>query len=764
METQTEKNTPYWKQRVGELGLTEEQNTVKVWMPQGKEPATKKLLFFNSKKEDDLTILYLDVKKREDAYVAMSYRTKIVHESGVETQQDVPYVNTRLKKPIGKNKYKLPAGAPAMPYFTRKVIDAMNSTEKVVIPVLVLVEGSLKAEKGAMHDMYCIGINGIFGTRDKKKKELHYLIKKVLEQCTVKNIVYLQDADAREVKIEYLKDLGERPKNFADAVNAFKKACRYLKDRPNCYYAHVREDIGAKGLDDVLIANRGNEHEVFLDLHNLAAAKNFFVVKDLDRDFKDLRNIQDYFNISSPEQFYNANSDKLGEDQYLFLGDQYKYDDDSETLELVVPGIVNDYVYVGNRYAKLFYIPNSKGHAEPDRDVRNRETIIDDFLRMGKSKKEAEDLILKIPKYDAFCNEPNFLEFEKEKIVNGRFKLMNLAYPIEHVPQEGEFPNIMKFLEHIFWNGGDSKLSVGMDMIQMYYTRPCQIQRILCLVSRENETGKTTFLEFLKAIFGQNMSIIGNQDFKSQFNPYIVKSLVGIDESRIDDMGTIEMIKSMVTNAYANFNDKMVSARPVVNRAKLIMTTNHIFDFANIGESENKWFVLEVSKLQHRDKDMVEKMMDEIPAFLHYLRHRELQHFTTESRFAIPDDVVETEALKRVKESSTHPLLRMIREYVQTRFLDHGEQQFQMDALRLYENIFPERSNKYSKDEIKMVLNREMNMFTTDITAYFSYPTVEESVMDEMPEPGLVPEMKVKWVGKSGKVFTFIREQWLNEK
>ena len=78
-------------------------------------------------------------------------------------------------------------------------------------------------------------------------------------------------------------------------------------------------------------------------------------------------------------------------------------------MEMTLPKEVNDFVLVGNRYYKNIYELNSKGHPERVRSIRNTEIIMDDFRRMNKDEKQAKALMLKIPKYDGYVNEPNFL-------------------------------------------------------------------------------------------------------------------------------------------------------------------------------------------------------------------------------------------------------------------------------------------------------------------------------------------------------------------
>ncbi|MBK6938570.1 MAG: hypothetical protein IPH18_18275 [Chitinophagaceae bacterium] len=43
---------------------------------------------------------------------------------------------------------------------------------------------------------------------------------------------------------------------------------------------------------------------------------------------------------------------------------------------------------------------------------------------------------------------------------------------------------------------------------------------IICLVSRDNETGKSTFGNLLKAIFTDNATTVGNSDLADDFNSF----------------------------------------------------------------------------------------------------------------------------------------------------------------------------------------------------------------------------------------------------
>ena len=69
---------------------------------------------------------------------------------------------------------------------------------------------------------------------------------------------------------------------------------------------------------------------------------------------------------------------------------------------------------------------------------------------------------------------------------------------------------------------------------------------ISMLLYAKPKTGKTTFLNWLKAVFEDNMTINKNEDFRSQFNSdWADKLIVGIDEVLLDKKEDSELLKSL---------------------------------------------------------------------------------------------------------------------------------------------------------------------------------------------------------------------------
>jgi len=57
-----------------------------------------------------------------------------------------------------------------------------------------------------------------------------------------------------------------------------------------------------------------------------------------------------------------------------------------------------------------------------------------------------------------------------------------------------------------------------LDYLTILFLKPAEKLPALCLVSKEQKTGKSTFLHWLQKIYGDNAVILGNEDFSSNFN------------------------------------------------------------------------------------------------------------------------------------------------------------------------------------------------------------------------------------------------------
>ncbi|SCI58223.1 Uncharacterised protein [uncultured Bacteroides sp.] len=189
-----------------------------------------------------------------------------------------------------------------------------------------------------------------------------------------------------------------------------------------------------------------------------------------------------------------------------------------------------EFIRVGTTLYKIVNQPRIDGGYVRRRIAWNAETLRQDY---GK------DYMASVPKYDGFCTVPDHVGY---KSVVGKF--LNLYEPISHVLVQGDFPCIRSLVEHIF----GEQYELGMDYLQLLYLYPVQKLPILLLVSEERNTGKSTFLNFLKAVFQNNVTFNTNEDFRSQFNSdWAGKLLIMVDEVLLNRREDSERLKNLST-------------------------------------------------------------------------------------------------------------------------------------------------------------------------------------------------------------------------
>lgn len=206
-------------------------------------------------------------------------------------------------------------------------------------------------------------------------------------------------------------------------------------------------------------------------------------------------------------------------------------------------------------------------------------------------------------------------------------------------------PYIRLFLEHVF----EEQIELGLDYIQLLYSRPTQMLPILLLVSNERETGKTTFLRFLKIIFGKNATFNTNEDFKSQFNAdWANRLLVLVDELLLNKMEDTEKIKNLSTAGDYKIEAKGKDRREIEFFAKFVLCSNNEKNPIIIPKEEIRFWVRKVKPVEKDITSLRELMTKEIPCFLYFLMNRKLST-PNESRMWFKPSLLETPALNKIK-------------------------------------------------------------------------------------------------------------------
>lgn len=288
------------------------------------------------------------------------------------------------------------------------------------------------------------------------------------------------------------------------------------------------------------------------------------------------------------------------------------------------------FVWVGTTLYKIVNQPRLNGGYVKKRIVWNNETLRQDY---GK------DYLANVPKYDGFCTVPDHVNY-RQVIDN----FLNLYEPIGHQPKEGDFSHIQALLHHIF----GEQYELGMDYLQLLYLQPVQKLPILLLVSEERNTGKSTFLNFLKAMFRNNVTFNTNEDFRSQFNSdWAGKLIIVVDEVLLNRREDSERLKNLSTTLSYKVEAKGKDRDEIAFFAKFVLCSNNERLPVIIDPGETRYWVRKIHHLENDDTHFLQKLIEEIPAFLYFLQHRTL---TTQnvSRMWFSPKQTETAALLKI--------------------------------------------------------------------------------------------------------------------
>lgn len=659
-----EKELSYFEQRIfKELGVSPEQNRIKLKFEDLENNLKSEIEneIFSEDEDGNIRILPFTINRELIQYDSQKATPTV---RNVENSRRKVFYVTRLKQPeeyttkAGETqfaKYKFPKGADTQPFMTPGLCDKYERRAK--IETLILTEGYFKAFSGWMHGLDIVGLSSISHYKQKDTQTMYTDVLKVIEACQVENVVILYDGDARDISLkdlEHKRDLRRRPGGF---INSARNVRELLKDsKVDIYFAAINSDEikdKPKGLDDLYNALPNERNEITKDLISFSRPGVYFYRQNIRFD---LGKLYKWFMLDNVENFYIHHQNVIELREFVYNGTTYRYNNDKGTCDIMIPGEASVYFRVGDDYYKFVKIPNKYQQDEHKFVRRLKATIKEDH---GKK------LIEFIPKYEAFCNVPDHVNYQQ--VFNNCF---NVYAPFEHEPEEGSCETILNFFTHIFAD----QYELGLDYVQLLYQRATQILPILCLVSRENKTGKSTFIKLLKAIFTQNATIIGNEELSNSFNAFWAsKLIVACEESFIEKKTIIERLKALSTGDKITMNAKGRDQVELDFFAKFILASNNEDTFIFASRDDVRYWVRKVPVFAGRENvNMLRDMIDEIPAFLDFLNKRQM-HTQEESRMWFNESLLRTEALDKLIQNSRPGIEKELYEFLKTIYFEFGD-------------------------------------------------------------------------------------------
>jgi len=394
--------------------------------------------------------------------------------------------------------------------------------------------------------------------------------------------------------------------------------------------------------------------------------------------------------------------------------------------------LLHNYVRVGGKYYKKYQMSDRYGHKKSILDVWPKDEIKMD---------NGYDGLLRVPQYDAFIVEPDNINY-KHAIDN----CYNLYNEFAHKPIKGKCQWSLAMVKHIF----AEHYEMGLDYMKVLYLYPKQILPVLAIVSIVQDTGKTTFLNWLSQIFGDNMAIVRSEDLISDFTSlYASKNVICVDETILDKSHASSRLKNISTAKELTYNEKWGKQKKIPFFGKIILATNKETDFMKMDNEDVRYWVRKIIKPDTDNINMDDDLRTEIPAFLYYLKERKFS-VERESRMWFAHKRIQTDALKKVVENSKKWLYKEMLELFQNYFEENGDDTIFANPVDIKFHFF-KNNHKTEVSYIRKVLKEDFKYTPSNQVWYYPFNIkTEEKWVNGKSET-------VNLSKKSGTPYIFLR-------
>lgn len=300
-----------------------------------------------------------------------------------------------------------------------------------------------------------------------------------------------------------------------------------------------------------------------------------------------------------------------------------------------------------------------------------------------------------IPRFHDWIILPSHTNYQRtldvpDKDYGETFRFFNSYNPLPHKPKEFELPaaflkdpegfdyeqipeirHTTAFMKHIFdWaNYRNRYLKIGWDWLSLCYLNPVQRLPALALVSADEGTGKSTFINLILAIFGQNATKTEASRIGGNFNALSAGKVIQCVEETKDERGDIEnKLKDLITAYEKVVEAKHQDAKVIKSFDKYIFASNHEEGFMKVGTATTRFFVMKVHPIAEKIHDFEEKLYLEIPYLLYFMQKRGVLT-PKEDRLHFNPKLIENEALLKLRHASKDQVQQVMEELFSSIFL-----------------------------------------------------------------------------------------------
>jgi hypothetical protein len=201
------------------------------------------------------------------------------------------------------------------------------------------------------------------------------------------------------------------------------------------------------------------------------------------------------------------------------------------------------------------------------------------------------------------------------------------------------------------------------------------------------------------------------------------------EEVLIDKAQTADRIKALSTGDKVQLELKGRDAFEIDLFAKFILASNEEEYFIKAGKHDIRYWIRKIPMPKTDNVRMMYQLVEEIPAFLHYLNNRKLST-NNESRMWFHKDLLVTDALIKLREANRPQAEKIIVQKIKDLFIDTGEKQLTLPFSYIMDKFLTSRKENESyirntilKENLKV--DRYKNEKGKYCTCYFFEPHID---------------------------------------